>query len=361
MKYLRLSPLSAPPPARTRVPGLMPLRWRISWKISHDVGLNTKQIARCVRPLRCSIPSLQRGIHCLIGRRNGLQARGRRWIKSKAFARITRRLHATKEWLWISCAKLPLPPSPLRNLRRGRASRSVHALQNISAIGSFALVMIVMAAIRDRWRWNMPIRSCAWSPPHRQQRRNEPGAAARTNACTSRIACSSAMLWEECAMTDLSERLREHAALARKQATPIALGQALHFEAAADEIERLRAALVALANAEALKGVRGIVAGWNGEGTPEPYQHRHPAELGATMPKTNCGAIYALDEAMQRARSVLSPAERQDVDLYRWPIGCKHPNSCQRRGECMYLGCAHHGKPVRASTLPSAEREGTEK
>lgn len=83
---------------------------------------------------------------------------------------------------------------------------------------------------------------------------------------------------------------------------------------AADEIDRLRDALTALANAEALSGIRAIVAGWNGEGRDESYQHRHPDKLGATLPKTTCGAVYALDEAIQNARAALTPAKRGGAD-----------------------------------------------
>lgn len=71
-------------------------------------------------------------------------------------------------------------------------------------------------------------------------------------------------------------------------------------------IERLWAALDALVNARALSGVRELVAGWNGEGRPDGPYERHPDKLGATMPKTNCGAIYALDEVMQQAREALA-------------------------------------------------------
>jgi len=67
----------------------------------------------------------------------------------------------------------------------------------------------------------------------------------------------------------------------------------------------IREALEALVNAKALKGVRELVAGWNGEGRDEPYKERHPSRLGATLPKTNCGAVYELDEAMQSARALL--------------------------------------------------------
>lgn len=67
-----------------------------------------------------------------------------------------------------------------------------------------------------------------------------------------------------------------------------------------------REALGRMIDAKALSGVRELVAGWNGEEQPKPYNERHPAELGATLPKTNCGAVYELDEAMVAARSVLS-------------------------------------------------------
>lgn len=26
-----------------------------------------------------------------------------------------------------------------------------------------------------------------------------------------------------------------------------------------------------------------------------------------------------------------------------WPNGCRHPNSCARHRDCMYLGCEHRG------------------
>ena len=75
---------------------------------------------------------------------------------------------------------------------------------------------------------------------------------------------------------------------------------------AADKAELL-AALERLAGAKAIKGVRELVAGWNGENLPEgPYTERHPSRLGATLPKTNCGAVYELDEVMQEAHALLA-------------------------------------------------------
>lgn len=32
----------------------------------------------------------------------------------------------------------------------------------------------------------------------------------------------------------------------------------------------------------------------------------------------------------------------------RWPLGCHSPNSCSRNGRCMYVGCKHDGKDIRA-------------
>jgi hypothetical protein len=78
--------------------------------------------------------------------------------------------------------------------------------------------------------------------------------------------------------------------------------------AAADEIECLRAALTTLVDAKALSGVRKLVAGWNGEGRDGGPFKRHPYRLGATLPKTYCGEVYELDEAMQIARAILSGA-----------------------------------------------------
>lgn len=73
----------------------------------------------------------------------------------------------------------------------------------------------------------------------------------------------------------------------------------------AERVRVLEGALDSLVNAWALKDVRGLVAGWNGEGTPYGPYERHPSKLGATLPKTNCGAVYELDDAMCRARSAL--------------------------------------------------------
>jgi hypothetical protein len=82
-----------------------------------------------------------------------------------------------------------------------------------------------------------------------------------------------------------------------------ALSRATSAERRARELE---AALKRLVNAQALAGVRDLVAGWNGENRADgPHAERHPAKLGATLPKTNCGAVYELDEAMVRARAVL--------------------------------------------------------
>lgn len=78
--------------------------------------------------------------------------------------------------------------------------------------------------------------------------------------------------------------------------------RALRAEQERDEAyERLKT----LAEARALSGVRKLVAGWNGEGREDGPYTRHPDELGATLPKTNCGAIYQLDDAMTAARDLV--------------------------------------------------------
>jgi hypothetical protein len=83
-------------------------------------------------------------------------------------------------------------------------------------------------------------------------------------------------------------------------------GAYVREEAAHKRIAELEASLRKLVSAQALNGVRGLVAGWNGENLPEPHRERHPSKLGATLPKTNCGAVYELDEAMQEARAALA-------------------------------------------------------
>jgi hypothetical protein len=85
----------------------------------------------------------------------------------------------------------------------------------------------------------------------------------------------------------------------------------------ADIAEQMAEALRALTNAKALSGVRGLVAGWNGEGRDEPYKERHPDRLGATLPKTNCGAVYALDDAMQAAHAALSAWEASNPAILK--------------------------------------------
>ena len=83
------------------------------------------------------------------------------------------------------------------------------------------------------------------------------------------------------------------------------------LQAQAAENAELREALQSIVGAKALAGVRALVAGWNGEGLPNgPYAERHPPRLGATLPKTNCGAVYELDEAMQRALSLVTKEGR---------------------------------------------------
>jgi len=72
------------------------------------------------------------------------------------------------------------------------------------------------------------------------------------------------------------------------------------------DLQRTRYALQVLVSAKAIKNIRSMVAGWNGEGRADGLYDRHPAKLGAII-ETNCGAVYALDEAMTAARSILTP------------------------------------------------------
>ena len=93
----------------------------------------------------------------------------------------------------------------------------------------------------------------------------------------------------------------------RFETPPIQKEAAATIQPLVARIAELEAGLDCLVNAKALSGVRELVAGWNGENQPDgPYAERHPARLGATLPKTNCGAVYALDEAMQAARILLN-------------------------------------------------------
>ena len=93
----------------------------------------------------------------------------------------------------------------------------------------------------------------------------------------------------------------------RFETPPIQKEAAATIQSLVARIAELEAGLDCLVNAKALSGVRELVAGWNGENQPDgPYAERHPARLGATLPKTNCGAVYALDEAMQAARILLN-------------------------------------------------------
>lgn len=71
-------------------------------------------------------------------------------------------------------------------------------------------------------------------------------------------------------------------------------------------IEELVGALESLTTAKALSEVRALVAGWNGEEKPDGPYERHPNKLGAQIPKTNCGAIYDLDEMLECARTILA-------------------------------------------------------
>lgn len=66
-------------------------------------------------------------------------------------------------------------------------------------------------------------------------------------------------------------------------------------------------ALSDIVDAKAIAGVRTLVAGWNGEHLKKPHYERHSPRLGARI-ETNCGAIYELDEALERARAAIAKA-----------------------------------------------------
>jgi len=121
--------------------------------------------------------------------------------------------------------------------------------------------------------------------------------------------------------TDYAALAQERDALALSRSEVVANSEHLmhQFEQLKAERDRLAAengllveALDQLVTAKALKGVREVVAGWNGENRPDGlYTERHPNKLGATLPKTNCGAVYELDEAMQAGRLALDKAKKE--------------------------------------------------
>jgi hypothetical protein len=129
-----------------------------------------------------------------------------------------------------------------------------------------------------------------------------------------RRAGSSPVIAKDCAEAAAAiERLVAESDEARAEVerlTPLAVAyDYLESPARADIAEaqrdKLKEALAELVNAKAISGVREVVAGWNGENRPDGPYDRHPPRLGATLPKTDCGSVYELDEAMQRARQAL--------------------------------------------------------
>jgi hypothetical protein len=60
-------------------------------------------------------------------------------------------------------------------------------------------------------------------------------------------------------------------------------------------------------------------------------------------------------------QSVLDEAKAELVALRARPeylFGCRDPDSCQRHGECMYLGCPHAGKVVRPRMCVEPREDG---
>ncbi len=106
----------------------------------------------------------------------------------------------------------------------------------------------------------------------------------------------------------------QHAACLSRCLAALSNMRGLHDPVRTEREAQLEAALSALVNAKALSGVREMVAGWNGENRPEgPFLSRHPARLGAVI-RTNCGAVYDLDEAMTNARLALSTTASRGGD-----------------------------------------------
>lgn len=107
----------------------------------------------------------------------------------------------------------------------------------------------------------------------------------------------------------IMEKIRAKQA-AKPKHSPLPAHPAADNAALIAAVPGLVEALELLVSAAALQGVRSVVAGWNGEGREEPYRDRHPRGLGATLPKTTCGAVYDLDDAMQLARAALASIGR---------------------------------------------------
>lgn len=75
-------------------------------------------------------------------------------------------------------------------------------------------------------------------------------------------------------------------------------------------------------------------------------------------------SVSALDGlfGMTRDRLAALPSERKEAkDLAtRWPLGCHSPNSCSRNGRCMYIGCQHEGKDIKALATAFTERKDSQ-
>lgn len=124
---------------------------------------------------------------------------------------------------------------------------------------------------------------------------------------------AAALIESQRATIERVERERDRLIIERDGSGRAYVEQMLAREAQQARVTALEAALRRLVDARALSGVREIVAGWNGEGRPDGPYPRHDARLGAQLPKTNCGQVYELDEAMTAARASLSSTEKTDV------------------------------------------------
>jgi hypothetical protein len=79
------------------------------------------------------------------------------------------------------------------------------------------------------------------------------------------------------------------------------------------------------------------------------YLASHTRPAGG-QERFNAEHLLQIADEMKRPRaSSLPSTPRETPELAdRWPLGCHSPNSCSRNGRCMYFGCRHDGKDIKA-------------
>jgi len=151
--------------------------------------------------------------------------------------------------------------------------------------------------------------TCVWENGRAYHVECAPSYDPRAVLCSIRAALS-----QEREAREKAERERDEARQSWKEAVALYEQEVARVDplittvrTAEASLAEARRLLTAVVEAKALEGVRKQVAGWNGEGRDDGYRYeRHRDDLGAKLPDTNCGAIYALDEAMQEAALFLS-------------------------------------------------------